>query len=325
MMSYQWLHGKPTSVEQDFEMNPDRIDEFCEEHRLPDSFRQVVSEHYAPLARWVAGQGRHPPQLIGVSGAQGTGKSTLAEYLGKELAASFGWSVAAMSMDDFYLSRARRCELGRDIHPLLTTRGPPGTHDPDLLCDYLQRLRNLGPDESMTLPRFDKATDDTAPLDSWPVVAGPVDAIILEGWCLGVPPQSPDELVVPINDLEATEDSDARWRQYINACLQGDYARLFSKLDRLVFLQVPDLAAVLRWRTKQEEKLASRLSGDSPGGDQRVEEMIPPGIMNESGIRTFVQHFERLTRVAIDRLPARADVTLVLDSNHGVSESRYRR
>ena len=300
-------------------MNATQLAEFCKAHRLPDSFRRVVSQHYVPLARWLREtSGRRPP-LVGICGAQGTGKSTLAEFLALQLGNTADWTVAVLSMDDFYLSRSERLELSGRVHPLLATRGPPGTHDCEMMDRYLRCLKTLGSGASMRLPRFDKARDDRAPSRTWPNAAGPLDAIILEGWCLGVPPQDARELVTPINDLEARSDSDGAWRTYVNDRLRDDYARVFSQLDRLIFLQAPDMGAVLRWRSEQEQKLAARKAPEEP------EEPEEPGIMNESQLREFVQHFERLSRVAMSRLPRMADATLLLDSSHEVREIHFRR
>ena len=295
-------------------MDATRLAAFCTAHRLPDSFRRVAAERYVRLARWLLDTSRRAPQplMVGICGAQGTGKSTLAEFLAEGLNCLAGWSVAVLSMDDFYLSRSERLVLSREVHPLLATRGPPGTHDCEMMGNYLQRLRRLGDGESMTLPRFDKSRDDRAPPETWPRVAGPLDAVILEGWCLGVPPQDACDLVTPINNLEARHDSDSRWRTHVNNRLSEDYAKIFSQLDRLIFLQAPDMASVLRWRSKQERKLIAETSAREPG------------IMNKSQLQEFVQHFERLSRVAMAELPAMADVTLVLNSSHQISESHYR-
>ena len=286
---------------------------FCKAHRLPDSFRRVAAAHYAPLARWLLETPWPVPPIIGICGAQGTGKSTLAAFLAAELNDVAAWSVAVLSMDDFYLTRAERLELSRTVHPLLATRGPPGTHDCEMMGDYLQRLRHLREGEPMALPRFDKSRDDRAPTKTWPRVAGPLNAIVLEGWCLGVPPQDAGELVTPVNDLEARYDRDARWRTYVNSRLGDEYAGIFSRLDRLIFLRTPDMDAVLRWRSEQESKLIAKTSAGQPG------------IMDAPQLREFVQHFERLSRVAIARLPATADVTLELEASHEVRESLYRR
>ncbi|MCZ0953168.1 MAG: hypothetical protein OXQ89_11855 [Rhodospirillaceae bacterium] len=293
-------------------MDDCRLTDFCKAHRLPDSFRQVVAEYYVPLARWLLETSWRITPIIGICGAQGTGKSTLAEFLAEELDWLADWSVAVLSMDDFYLSRTERLELSRKVHPLLATRGPPGTHDCEMMGDYLERLRRLGDGESMALPRFDKSRDDRAPPETWPHVIGPLDAVILEGWCLGVPPQNDGDLVSPINELEANRDGDGRWRTHVNNRLREDYAEVFSQLDRLVFLQAPDMESVLRWRSKQERKLIAGTSAREPG------------VMNEAQLGEFVQYFERLSRVAMAELPEAADVTLTLDSSHQVREIHYR-
>ena len=293
-------------------MDDSRLTAFRNARRLPGPFRRVAVEHYIPLASWLLEHSWRVTPVIGICGAQGTGKSTLAEFLAEALNNLAGWSVAVLSMDDFYLPRAERLGLSREIHPLLATRGPPGTHDCEMMASHLRRLRHLKQGESITLPRFDKARDDRAPPETWPHATGPLDAIILEGWCLGVPPQHDAELTTPINDLEASRDTDARWRTHVNHCLRNNYAEVFSQLDRLIFLQAPDMDAVLRWRGKQERKLIAATPARKPG------------TMNDAQLQEFIQHFERLSRVAMAKLPELADVTLTLDPSHQISESRYR-
>ncbi len=293
-------------------MRTRQLDAFCEQHRLGESFRRVVVGHYAPLAHRLLNVCRRGARVIGISGAQGTGKSTLADFLGLAFTAEAGWRVAVLSLDDFYLSRARREQLSRTVHPLLATRGPPGTHDPLRMRRHVQRLKDLGPGESLTLPRFDKARDNPADTATWPSVEGPVDAVIVEGWCLGIPAQNSSDLLEPVNELEARHDTDSRWRTHVNHCLAGGYARLFALLDCLVYLKAPSMDAVLRWRLEQEDKLAATTTPAAPG------------IMNAAQVADFIQYFERLTRAGIERLPAIADATLTLDDAHGVSETRYR-
>ncbi|MCZ6716761.1 MAG: hypothetical protein O6946_06825 [Gammaproteobacteria bacterium] len=78
---------------------------FIAEHRLPDKFGDLIDAHYSPLAKWV--MQRHEPGqtlFIGINGAQGTGKSTLAAFLRLALESNAGWRVAVLSIDDFYLT-----------------------------------------------------------------------------------------------------------------------------------------------------------------------------------------------------------------------------
>lgn len=277
--------------------------EFTNRHRLPAAFETVLCETYLPLARqieadWLAS--RPGTFVLGLCGAQGTGKSTLAAVLQEELADGYGRRVAVVSLDDFYLRADERALLAGRVHPLLRTRGVPGTHDVDLGCRVLRELQSLGRGERMALPRFDKRRDDRAPRAEWPVVEGPVDLVIFEGWCVGARPEPGDRLAMPANTLEETADPDGTWRTWANERLATDYPRLFAPLDALIFLQAPGIEAVRRWRTEQEHGL--------PGGAR----------LSDAEVLRFVQHFERLTGHALRDMPSRADIVIELSEDHGV-------
>ncbi|MBT8444335.1 MAG: phosphoribulokinase, partial [Gammaproteobacteria bacterium] len=224
-----------------------QIDAFIERHRLPGSCRALISDHYAPLASWLIGRRRPGEQtLLGINGAQGSGKSTLADFMAMALADNAGWTVAVMSIDDFYLTKSEREWLGERVHPLLATRGVPGTHDLRLLDETLSALRELRAGDTLRLPRFDKARDDRAAPTGWPAVTGPVDLVILEGWCVGSRAQDGAALAEPVNALEREHDNDGAWRRYVNEQLAGPYTELFMQLDQLVLLQVPSFDVVYR-------------------------------------------------------------------------------
>src|SRR5690606_8279397 len=104
--------------------------------------------------------------VIGIAGAQGCGKTTLARAAAARLGA------AHLSLDDVYLTKAERQALAREAHPLFAVRGPPGTHDLALLERALAALRAAGADSRTPLPAFDKLADDRAPRTDWPVFAG---------------------------------------------------------------------------------------------------------------------------------------------------------
>ena len=239
------------------------------------------------------------PLVLGVSGAQGAGKSTLAARLAERLTGE-GRTAAILSLDDLYLSRARRRELADAVHPLFAVRGPPGTHDVALGLRLLDAVKS---GESVSLPRFDKADDAPRPAEAWPE-AGPLDVVIFEGWCLGASPQPLSALKPPVNELEAVEDADGVWRGAVNARLSDTYADLFSRIDKLVFLAAPSFDVVRTWRTQQEHDLRGRLAAEGRTGAH---------VMTDAQIARFVQHFERLTRHMLDDLPGRADLTLRLD------------
>ena len=290
------------------------VSRFLAEQKLPPSYAVLIDRHLLPLIRWIAqhhiGSGC---SLLGINGAQGTGKSTLAAFAKCALEGESSGSIAVLSIDDFYLTMAERQARGSDVHPLLSTRGVPGTHDIAMLERCLATLRALRAGEQAALPRFDKATDDRAPESLWPTVTGPVELIVLEGWCVGSTPQTSAALDEPLNELERREDADGRWRRFVNDQLAGDYASLFARLDSLVFLQAPSFAAIYRWRLEQERKLLAATHSDSGS------------IMNEAQIAAFIQHYERVTRHNLQTLPDTADVTLELDEDHGCMRSYYRK
>ncbi|RAK52415.1 kinase [Phenylobacterium deserti] len=233
--------------------------------------------------------------LIGLCGAQGSGKSTIAAATVR-LLRDRGLSAVALSLDDFYLPKAARETLAAKVHPLLATRGPPGTHDVALAGASLDQLRSAG---RIALPAFDKAADNRKPRAQWETVATPVDVVIFEGWCVGARAQGGSALAEPVNDLERDEDAQGRWRAYVNAQLDGPYQTLFERLHELVLLEAPSFEVVLAWRTEQERKLRERTGGG----------------MSDAELARFIAHYERLTRWILTEMPGRANWTVRLDAD----------
>ena len=249
------------------------------------------------------------PWLIGLSGLQGSGKSTLAAQV-VELAARRGIAALALSIDDFYFGRGARLRLARDVHPLLATRGVPGTHDVDLLHGTLDALRQATTRRPARVPRFDKGLDTRVAPSHWRPVGRMPELVILEGWCIGVPPQDAAALAAPVNRLERDEDRDASWRNWVNAQLARHYAPLWQRLDRLIMLQAPAYSVVARWRDEQERALRRRHA---------------PRALSTEALRRFLMHYERLSREALKALPSRADLRIVLDEDRRVRRLATRR
>jgi D-glycerate 3-kinase len=285
----------------------DTIRAFILRHRLPDSFRDIARDIYLPLIDWLDKK-TETPLLLGINGCQGSGKSTLADFIAA-VQAMRGRRVAVLSIDDFYLTRRERAQLAQSIHPLLQTRGVPGTHDLALALQTVDSLLSLSPGDTTQLPRFDKSRDDRAPLSQWPTIEGPIDMVILEGWCVGSRPQSANELTTPVNTLEKNEDADGRWRQFVNDSLKN-YQQLFERLHTMVMLKAPDFSCVYRWRLEQEQKLAAL----RPDGS---------GVMSAEEIARFIQHYQRLTEANLVALPSHADVILELNHQHGIDRAQY--
>ena len=242
------------------------------------------------------------PFLAGLSGLQGSGKSTFARQL-VAAANARGVRGEALSLDDFYLGRRARMRLAREVHPLLATRGVPGTHDPDLLARTLVELAAASPRRPARIPRFDKGLDTRVAPSRWRHVAKPPRLIVLEGWCVGVPAQSSTALRPALNALERNADRDGHWRRWVNARLAGDYAKQWARLDALILLEAPGFAFVSQWRDEQERALRDRGA---------------PRAMDSASLARFLMHYERLSRHALRALPARADIRLVLRADRSV-------
>jgi D-glycerate 3-kinase len=234
-------------------------------------------------------------RLFGISGLQGSGKSTLAAQM-VVAATARGMRAVAVSIDDFYLDRPGRERLARDVHPLLATRGPPGTHDIALACEVLDALRD---GRAVRVPGFDKLGDRRLPRTRWREAQG-IDLVVFEGWFVGTPAQAAGELDAPINALERDEDQAGTWRRWCNAALARDYPALWQRIDRLLFLQPPGFEVVRDWRWQQQRAL------------QASDPSRPA--MDRADIDRFILHFERTSRQALRTLPALADRVARVDA-----------
>jgi D-glycerate 3-kinase len=275
---------------------------------IDNDLEQSLVDIYIPLAACLVEvmkeHGATP--VVGINGAQGSGKSTLCKLLGIVLEEGFAKRVVTLSIDDIYLTRAERETLAKEVHPLLVTRGVPGTHDVALGRELLSGLRDIDPGQTIDLPVFDKATDDRCPEKGLRQVAGPVDLILFEGWCVGARAQRAEALSIAVNSLERLEDPDNKWRDYVNKQLQEGYRELFGEIDFLIMLKIPGMASVMEWRSKQERKL-SQTAGQT---GRRI--------MDTAELQRFIMHYERLTRSMLTEMPDRADLIFELNQSHQI-------
>lgn len=294
-------------------MKSQSLEEIIETEKLPAQFLDTVESCYAPIAQQVSSSLTSSQSFVlGVQGCQGSGKSTLSLFLKSLLEVRHKLTTAILSIDDFYLTKAQRQDLAMTIHPLLKTRGVPGTHDVQLATNTIKALKNLKHDEQYAIPRFDKAADDRAKEQDWETIVGPVDVIILEGWCVGLKAQAKSDVIDPINALEIDEDPDGDWRHYVNSQLQNEYQNLYSLIDKLVVLKAPSFDCVKNWRSLQEQKLAEVVA------KLPEEERQKKRIMTADEITRFISHYQRLTEHALSTLPNQANWLLELDAKHNV-------
>lgn len=281
---------------------PDWQMRFLEQHRLAESYLLSAQKWFAPVADLVAEHQKSAgrPWLVAVNGSQGSGKTTLCDYFRAFFAAG-GLSCVSISIDDFYLTRAKRKALAAQVHPLLVTRGVPGTHDMPLLAETLDRLLA---GEAAAIPRFDKSVDDRRPRAEWDPIGTGVEVILLEGWCLGATAGPIEELVDPVNALERDEDSGGQWRQYANQVLGASFPPIYARVDEWVMLRAPGFDCVYRWRLEQEHKLAATSAGSR--------------VMSDAQVARFIQHYQRLTEHCLDQLPRKVNHLFTLNEQREV-------
>ena len=248
---------------------------------------------------------RNQPLVLGISGSQGSGKSALADYLCTVAASQFNINALSTSIDDFYHTKNKRNQLGQEIHPLLVTRGVPGTHDIELAMRILDGL--VDGSEDVLVPRFDKTIDDRCNTNEFIRVSKPLDLIVLEGWCLGAKAQKRAELEADINNLEREFDPNFIWRKYVNNCIEEPYQKLFNYIDRWIMLRAPSFDQVLIWRLEQEQKLMER---HLESGIEMSHEIMSPQEIN-----SFVQHYQRVTEFILGDLPTRVHHLYQLDKD----------
>ena len=290
-------------------MELEEITPFLELHQLPSSYVDIIERYFFPLAEKLCKhqKGAKAPLVIGINGTQGSGKTTLSEFLVYVLSKQYGLNVAGVSLDDFYLTKQQRKQLANDVHPLFETRGVPGTHDLPLA---MQTLTDLINGEATHIPRFNKAIDDRFDQKEWDCVDEKLDVIIFEGWCLGADAQLPEALIEPVNELEQLEDAECIWRSYINQQLLNHYPHLFNLIDHWVMLKAPSFDCVYNWRLEQEQKLRSKL--------ELAAESVKKSVMSDDEVAKFIRFYQRITEQLLKTLPEKIQDLFELDEQRNI-------
>lgn len=292
------------------------LNEFISRHQLPQAYIDEAKRWFFPMAKAIAEKQEKSEKttILGINGAQGSGKSTLADLLAYLFRENYRLNVVVLSIDDFYLTRQQREVLSKSVHPLLITRGVPGTHDISLAINVIHSLCDTG--TTTFIPRFDKATDNRVAEQNWDKVSAKTDIIILEGWCLGAEQQAEENLMEPINRLETEEDPDASWRKYVNRQLGGLYQDLFNMIDTWIMLKAPSFDCIYQWRLEQENKLRNSLSNATSGTDDNK-------VMDDSAVKRFIQHYQRITEQLLDTLPGKVDYLYEMDKDRKIMRSGF--
>ena len=269
-----------------------------------------LNTFYLPLSKWIYSLyiKDRKIKIIGLSGGQGAGKSTITGVLKLILKKKYGLNLCVFSIDDFYKTKAERIKMSKNIHSLFLTRGVPGTHDLSLLNNTIRKLKQKK-FKTVSIPKFDKSIDDRLPKNKWQKVRQRPDIVIFEGWCVGAIPQKNKSLVNPINVLEKKSDKKRIWRNYVNKELKTSYNNIFKLIDKYIFLKVPSFKYVYKWRLLQEKKLIS--------SSKRKK------IMDNKQIKNFIMFHERITKNMIRNFTNKAHITVNIDNKHRLRSIKY--
>ena len=269
-----------------------------------------LKNFYLPICKQISNEyvKRKKIKIIGLSGGQGTGKSTISKILKIILKEGFNLETVIFSIDDFYKTRKERKIMAKKVSSLFLTRGVPGTHDTKMLFNCIKNLKK-NKFKRITVPKFDKSKDDRFPKSKWLAVNKKPNIVIFEGWCVGVTSQKKKDLVIPINKLEKQKDEKKIWRQTVNKELQSKYQKIFSLIDKLIFLKVPSFKYVYKWRLLQEKKLRAKSKGHK--------------IMSDKQIKNFIMYYERLTKNMLKILPKKANTVINIDENHRLKSIKF--
>ena len=283
-----------------------KADKFKNKERMIKSF-------LIPLCFWINGKAnKKKPYFVGLAGGQGTGKTTTSSLIKIILSKYFKLNVFRISIDDFYKTRKERISLSKRVHPMLLTRGVPGTHDINMMLNFFKKSKSKK-FKRLKLPTFNKAIDVRFSKKHWYNLKKKPDVIIFEGWCVGAKSEKNVTLKRTINSMEKTKDQKQIWRKYVNDQLKTKYRKLYSQLNCLIYLKAKDFSLLQKWRLKQERKLwiKSKKSSNTK-------------IMSKQDVLSFMQTYQRVTQNMFRYMPKYASIIINLNSNHQIKSAVYK-
>ncbi|KAF1834963.1 P-loop containing nucleoside triphosphate hydrolase protein [Decorospora gaudefroyi] len=227
------------------------------------------------------------PIILGITGLQGSGKSTWASILVEILNSEHNLYTITVSLDDFYKTHdeliAQRDK--NTTSKLYRTRGQPGTHDEQLAKKFFKDLKEYRGEGKLRIPSFDKSRfngeGDRAPESDWLSITRKPDVVVFEGWCVGFQPlpnaavEEKHALAVagklpvgtPANhELSHLLEVNENLKSYCDAFMAPQCFDFFIHID------TNDVRNVYTWRLQQEHKMIeAKGSGMS---DEQVREFI---------------------------------------------------
>ena len=307
---------------QQFSLCFDKVKKDClkfikSQETKTDKFKnkeRMIKSFLIPLCFWISEKAdKKRPYFVGLAGGQGTGKTTTSSLIKIILIKFFKLNVFRISIDDFYKTRKERKSLSKRVHPMLLTRGVPGTHDINMMLSFFKKIKNKK-FKRLKLPTFNKAIDDRFNKKRWYDLKRKPDVIIFEGWCVGAKSEKNSTLKKTINFMEKTKDQKQVWRKYVNNQLKLKYKKLYSQLNCLIYLKAKNFSLLQKWRLKQERKLWIKSKKNSN-----------TKIMTKEDVLSFMQTYQRITQNMFRSMPKYASIIINLNNNHQIKSAVYKR
>ena len=274
---------------------------------------KMIKSFLIPVCFWIVKKvNNKKPYFVGLAGGQGTGKTTISLILKIILTKYFKLKVFRISVDDFYKTRKERISLSKKVHPMLLTRGVPGTHDINTMLSFFKKIKSKE-FKNLKVPSFNKTVDDRFNKKYWYNIKERPDVIIFEGWCVGAKPEKNSSLRRSINLMEKTNDTKFVWRKFVNQQLKSKYKNLFSQLNCLIYLKANNFKLLQKWRLKQEDKLWVK-----------SKKISKHKIMKKGDIINFMQTYQRITENMFRMMPKYASIVIQLKSNHQIKSALYK-
>ncbi len=247
--------------------------------------------------------------IIGIQGGQGTGKTTIVQFLEKQLKKK-GFRVQSFSLDDFYTSYAERKKLQQKYpsNPFYRiSRGLPGTHRVRLLLETLQKAK-AGKD--FEIPIFDKSLYDGKGdvLSKTKKVKGRQDFVILEGWCVGMPEVSSQQLlnICKRNEINLKKLDPKLQEHKVVLHFVKEYQPIWKLLDYQIMLKADSPEVHKKWRLLQEKRLKEK-KGQGMGKNE---------------VQRFVEPFLPFIYMCYDLI--RPNVKVLIDEKHNFYRIMFR-
>jgi|APSaa5957512622_1039677.scaffolds.fasta_scaffold91913_1 D-glycerate 3-kinase len=239
--------------------------------------------------------------IIALQGGQGTGKTTIANFIKRDLK-HLKYKIQSFSIDDFYTSAKERKVLQKKYakNPFYQiSRGMPGTHRVKELHKVLNNAK-LG--KNFSIPHFEKSKQKGFGdvLKKVTNVKGRQDFIILEGWCVGIPNVTTKKLqeICTKNRIDLMGiDKELKFNKTVIKHIKS-YLPLWKLIDTTIMI-VPDSSSCHKlWRLLQEKRLKEKKHEG----------------MTTSQVSHFVDVFLPFTYVCYDKI--KSDIIIKVDKLH---------